>query len=370
MEKINKLVLCLLPNQNCNLKCKYCYISQLEEWKEPGILKYSPEYMAKCLSKDRLGGTALINLTGEGETFLVPQINDIIKAFLREGHFVEVVTNGTVKRRIEDLLKLPDSLICRLFFKISFHYKELVAKNILGDFFDTVNQIKNSSASFTLELLAYDEIEEDIDTIKKICIEHVGAFCHLTIGRDDKKKNKPLLTKRDIGEYKKNWGSFKSPMFDLKMSVLGVKRKEFCYAGAWSLSVNLYSGEAQPCYWQPCNQNIFSDPRKPIIFKPVGKACTLPYCYNAHAHMTRGLIPDVETPTYCDMRNRVCADGSQWLKPVCKSFFESKLKDTNIKFSKKKEQLYLIKFPFLYIKWIMRDYKGNLLKIRRIFKRK
>lgn len=138
LEKINKLVLCLLPNQICNFKCEYCYISQLNEWNAPEILRYTPEYMAKCLSKERLGGTSLINLTGEGETFLSPKINEIILAFLKEGHYVEVVTNGTVRTRIDNLLNNSEELLSRLFFKISFHYKELKQKKMLGLFFDTI----------------------------------------------------------------------------------------------------------------------------------------------------------------------------------------------------------------------------------------
>ena len=51
MEKIKRLVLGLIPNQKCNLKCEYCYISQVNAWSEPTPLKYPPEYIAKCLSK-------------------------------------------------------------------------------------------------------------------------------------------------------------------------------------------------------------------------------------------------------------------------------------------------------------------------------
>lgn len=369
MEKINKLVLCLLPNQVCDLKCEYCYISQLEQWKNFEELKYSPKFIVQCLSKKRLGGTSLINLTGEGETFLVPQINDIIVEFLREGHYVEVVTNGTIKKKIHELLQISPELLSHLFFKISFHYKELRRTHMLESFFETVNEIKNSVASFTLELMAYDGIENDIDEIQRICKENAGAVCHVTVGRDDKRRDKALLSHHAKEDYKKIWGTFKSPMFQFKMEVLGVKRKEFCYAGAWSLSVNLYTGETQPCYWQPYNQNIYKNPDEPILFKPVGRACTLPYCYNAHAHMTWGVLPGLSTPTYCDMRNRVCTDGSEWLKPNCKEFFNSRLKETNQVWSKGTETLYCWKFPFLYGKWLIRDIPGNTERIKRFFKR-
>ena len=106
MEKIKRLILAVIPNQKCNLKCDYCYISQLANWEDCGKMKYKPKYIAQCLSKDRLGGTALINLTGNGETMLQEGIVEIIRYLLEEGHYVEVVTHGTIKKRMEEIANL------------------------------------------------------------------------------------------------------------------------------------------------------------------------------------------------------------------------------------------------------------------------
>ncbi len=127
MEKIKRLVLGLIPNQKCNLKCEYCYISQVEAWDEPTPFQYSPEHIAKCLSKERLGGTSLINLTGNGETMLQPDIVPLIAALLKEGHYVEVVTNGTVTKHINQVLELPREQLGRLFSKSRF-----ITKNYIG----------------------------------------------------------------------------------------------------------------------------------------------------------------------------------------------------------------------------------------------
>ena len=369
MEKINKLILCKLPNEVCNLKCEYCYISQINEWKNPSTLKYTPKYMAECLSKKRLGGTALINLTGEGETLLNPYIVDIVREFLLQGHFVEVVTNGLLFQKIEELLNLPEALVSRLFFKLSFHYKELLRLGKLDLFIDVVNMIKKSKASFTIELMAYDGIEKNLKDIQSVCNENFGAMCHVTVGRNDKDRNKGLLTEHSKEEYYNIWKTFKSQMFDFKMKVLGIKRKEFCYAGAWSLSINLYTGQAQPCYWQPYNQNVFEDINKPIKFMPVGKGCTLPYCYNAHAHMTWGVIPSLKTPCYCIMRNRTCSDGSEWLKENCKEFFQTKLEETNKKYTKFNEIFYQVRYPFIFLTWLCHDFTGVLIRGRKYINR-
>ena len=369
MEKIKRLVLGLIPNQKCNLKCEYCYISQVNAWSEPTPLKYPPEYIAKCLSKERLGGTSLINLTGNGETMLQPDIVPLIDALLKEGHYVEVVTNGTITKNINQVLELPKEELGRLFFKISFHYKELVRINQLDRFFENVKNIHNAGASFTLELMAYDGIESEIENIKEICIEKVGALCHTTIGRNDKRKDKALLSAHTNTEFRKIWSSFESPMTQFKLDVIGEKRKEFCYAGSWSLFVNMYTGESQPCYWQPYNQNIFKDPLKPIKFVPVGHTCTQPYCTNAHAQLCWGIIPELKSPKYSEMRNRVMSNGDEWLTQECKTFFESKLYESNKPYTKEQQMVHTIIYPCRLVKWFLRDWKNNLRRINNYLKR-
>ncbi len=369
MAKIKRLVLGMIPNQKCNLKCEYCYISQVQAWDEPAPLQYSPEYIVKCLSKKRLGGVSLINLTGNGETMLQPDIVDLIVSLLKEGHFVEVVTNGTVTKSINEVLQLPKDLLSRLFFKISFHYKELCRLNILSNFFLNVKAIHEAGVSFTVELMAYDEIENDIEIIKNLCIDNIGAVCHATIGRNDKRKDKALLSVHKDEDFRNIWKELNSDMTQFKLDVIGVKRKEFCYAGSWSLFINLYTGESQPCYWQPYNQNIFKDPNKPIKFIPVGHTCTQPYCTNAHAHMTWGIIPDLKTPSYSDMRNRILENGEEWLTTECKTFFNSKLNESNKELTSMQKSIHTIAYPFRLLKWFFRDYRNNIRRMKNYIKR-
>ena len=369
MAKIKRLILGLIPNQKCNLKCEYCYISQLEAWDEPEKMHYSVEHIAKCMSVKRLGGVCLINLTGNGETLLNPEVVDIAKALLREGHFVEIVTNLTATKRIKDLLDAPKEHVSRLFFKCSFHYKELKRLGLMDRFFSNVEMIKNAGASFTVELMAYDEIEKDIDDIISITKENVGAVCQATIGRNEH-KDAGLLSIHTVEEFKKIWSPLNSPMMELKLEMLSKKRTEFCYAGAWSMFVNMYTGESQPCYWQPYNQNIFANPDKPIKFDPVGHSCTQPFCVNAHAHMTWGLIPELKTPTYCTMRNREIESGGSWLNEECTEFFSSKLSESNEEYSGIKKALYSIVYPFRMLTWFLGDGKNNYARVKKHATRK
>ena len=40
---------------------------------------------------------------------------------------------------------------------------------------------------------------------------------------------------------------------------------------------------------------------KPIRFEAIGCKCTQPHCYNGHAFLTLGDIPELNTPTYASL---------------------------------------------------------------------
>ena len=363
--KPKRLILVFIPNNKCNLQCEYCYITQMKKWgKSESEMPYQPDYIAKALSPKRLGGPSLINLTGQGETLLYSGIVSLTKGLLSEGHVVEIVTNGISTKVIRELLELPEEYLKRLEFKISFHYNELKQKKLLEHFFENVRLIKASPASFSLELMPYDEIENCIDDINRLCVEKAGAKCHATIGRADAKLGRGLLTEHTKEQYSEIWNKLDSEMFRFKMKLIDVKRREFCYAGRWTLLVDMSTGEARQCYGQPVNQNIFKDLKKPISFIPVGYHCVQPYCINGHAHLTLGCIPELETPTYEKIRNRKCSDGSEWFSEECKKCFSSKLYETNRQFSKIEKCCHTIVSPFQFTYWALKNWKKTKELIR------
>jgi len=369
--KPKKMVLCLIPNNKCNLKCEYCYISQMPEWMRLGDkFKYSVEHISKCLSAERLGGKCLINVTGEGETMLQPGIVELCRLLLEQGHYIEFVTNLTVTKVVDLFMEFPSNLLQQLEFKISFHYKELQRLNILDKFFENVDKVQHSACSFTLELMPYDELIPDIDNIIEICKNRVGAKCQVTVGRADYLPSRTILTTLSKEQYVKTWSVFDSPMFDLKMNLLDVKRKEFCYAGDWTLYLNMYTGEAAPCYAQPYRQNIFKDPNKPIKFFAVGCHCAQPYCINGHAHMSLGLIPELDTPTYAVIRNRVREDGSEWFSDKSKEFFNTKLSETNEEYSNFKKLVCNIGWYFRSAGFVIQHPEKVIKKIRLFISKK
>jgi organic radical activating enzyme len=328
--KIKRLINCNIPVSACNLHCEYCYISHIEGRRKNKMPKfqYDSVHIGRALSNERLGGICLFNLCGDGETLLPPAIPKIIEQLLSQGHFLEVVTNGILTERFEEISQFQSRLLKRLEFKFSFHYLELLRLGKIDDFFSNIERAKNVGCSFTVELVPHDKLMPHIEDIKIICKKKLGAMCHLTVARNDA-RNQDYLTKLSLEEYKNTWATFKSEMFDFKLSTFGIKRKEYCYAGDWALYLNLETGDATQCYCTRFRQNIFQDLSKPIIFLPIGKNCTLAHCYNSHAFLTLGVIPELKTMTYADIRNRKCDDGTEWLKPEVKEFISGKFVENN-----------------------------------------
>lgn len=337
MDKMKRFIDCYIPTETCNFRCHYCYIAQHRKFNNKLLnLSHSTEFIAKALSKERLGGTCMINLCAGGETLLAEDVIKLIKALLEEGHYLMIVTNGSLEKRFVEISKFPTELLKHLFIKFSFHYMELKRMKLLDTFVKNVNLMKSLGVSYTIEITPTDELEEYIKEIKEFSISNFGALPHITIGRKDS-EDIPPLTNHNFEEYKKIWNTFDSEMFNFKSTIFGEKRKEFCYAGEWSVYLNIETGDLRQCYCGSKIDNIYKDINKPIKFYPIGCNCTQPHCYNGHAFLTFGDIPELETPTYDKLRNRKTLDNTEWLSPEMNSFMQSKLKNSNKIYNEKEK---------------------------------
>ena len=337
MEKIKKFIDCYIPTENCNFKCSYCYISTLEnfQYKTKEISK-SPEFIRKALSKERLGGTCMFNLCAGGETLLSKKIVPIVEELLKEGHYVMIVTNGSLAMRFDEILKFDKELFKRLFIKFSYHYLELKRLKLLDTFFDNVKKMKNAKISFTVEITPSDDYVPYIEEMKKVCLNEVGALPHITVARIENGEI-PIMTNLDKDKYLQIWKSFDSRLFDFKYKIFNEKRNEFCYAGSWSYILNMATGDLRQCYRGKVIQNIYKDISKKIKECPVGCYCPEPHCFNGHAFLSFGVIPELDAPTFAEERDRICADGNSWLQNEMREFMKTKLKESNRELSKKEK---------------------------------
>lgn len=334
-----------VPVTACNLECHYCYVTQSNGRNSKATqMRYSPEVIGKALTKERLGGICHFNMCGLGETLIPNQIVEITKRILAEGHYIMIVTNGTLTKRFQQFAELPIEYRRRLGFKFSYHYLEFKRKNLLKTFYDNVELVKNTGMSYSIEMTPSDELEPYIDEIKSECMEHFGAPCHVTIPRDVTKPGYKLQSKHTIEEFAEIWGTFESDMLRFKLSTWEQPRKEYCYAGAWSGLLNIGNGDFCCCYGSRVHQNIFEDITRPIEFIAVGHDCRIEHCYNGHSFLALGTIPEINTCNYAMERDRVNVnDGTHWLNDEMRAFLSERLEDENRIFTKHEKRANCIK---------------------------
>lgn len=330
-----------IPIRACTLRCTYCYITHkglFDTTVKP--FEYPPKHIRRVLSNKRLGGCAIINMCAEGETLLSREVVELTRELLEEGHYIMIVTNGTLTNRFEELAALPKELLDRLFIKFSYHYLQLKERGVLDKFFNNIRKMRDAGASLTLEVTPHDELQPYVDELNRRALEELGAIPHFTVARDDRYRGRylPLLTQMSRGEYKDFWGRFNSPLFDFKFEIFEQPRREFCYAGDWAGVVDIATGTWRQCYYNASRPvDIFSDTDSPIPFQAIGHHCMSPHCWNGHTWIGLGCIPGMNAPTYAEMRNRLCRDGSEWLTPTFKELFSGRLKDTRQEYSLSKK---------------------------------
>lgn len=330
MDQVKRLIFFKIPMSICNFRCHYCYLSHREECYQniQPEMKYSPEHVGKALRKERIGGLAYINLCADGETLLLKDFDLYAKEMVKQGHYLEIITNLTVTSVLERILLWDKELLRRIEFKCSFHYLELKKRNLLEIFSENVKKIWAAGASASIEITPSDELIPYLDEVKTFSVREFGALPHITIARDDRTKEIDYLTELPMEEYDKIWKTFESDFWKYKKEIFKVKRDEFCYAGLWSLYINLTNGVTKPCYCGQEMDNFFENIDKEYNFKPLGY-CSLPHCFNGHAFLTLGLIPDLESPGYGNLRNRQKANGENWLQSEMHSFINTKCSTAN-----------------------------------------
>ena len=329
-NKIKRFIECLLPITACNLKCHYCYVIQ-NNYQNNEIPKfnYSPEHIAKALSKNRLGGTCLISIYGAGETLLSENIIPVIFKLLEEGHYINITTNGTLKKRFSKFLDLPLECRSRLHFSFSLHYLELKRLSLLETFFNNVKMMKDNGFSILVQFNMCDEYMPYLDAIKDLCYQYIGAYPQVALTRDEKSGTYKIFSKLSLHEYYLVGKQFNSLLWECTNRNFLVKRSEYCYAGDWSFRLNICTGDIKRCYFENESQNIYQDLNKPISFIPLGKTCGMEYCTNSSHFISLGTIPAIEMESYGELRNRSCSDGTEWLNSKTKEFFNSKLEESN-----------------------------------------
>lgn len=339
MEKIKRFIECLIPVTLCNLKCSYCYVIQRDNRKnQMAELKYSPEWIGEAMNKKRWGGTCYFSICGAGETTIQKDIEKIIYNILKNGHYVNITTNGTQKNQLKKIIEENKEYLGHLHFSFSFHYLELKRLNMLDLFFENVDFVRKNGASILLQINLCDEYLPYLEEIKKICKEKSGALPQVAATRKESEgiKKVELMTELTEKEYVEYGKTFDSPLFEFTMKNFNKKRKEFCYAGDWAGTLNLATGIFKRCYASCIYQDVFKNPKEKIMFLAIGNCCNSLFCMNSSHFMSLGIIPSIKTPSYADLRNRREAG---WYSDEMNQYLSSKLFESNKEYNIFKKSL-------------------------------
>ena len=315
--KADKFVECLVPISHCNLRCEYCYVIQ-GNYRDSVRPKFrrSPQEIGYAFNPARWHAQRLfVSFCGAGETFLCKEMTDIVTYTLMQGNFVNVTNNGTIRPAIEKLISLPDDLASRLVFAFSLHYKELKSRNLLNVFAENVKKVAQSKASFTVQLNLYDGYLDCLDEIKNFCLENFGALPQIALTREQR-RGIAVHSSADFETYKSYGAQFDSPMFEFACeNFLKSRAENFCYAGENSWRLDLATCDLNRCYFERPYFNVYNDLDQEIPLQPVGRNCRDIYCVNAIHFMALGVVPEINCPSYAQMRDRPEAG---WYKETIK----------------------------------------------------
>jgi len=334
-RRIHKFIELLVHGTTeCNFHCEYCYVWRKKEFtRGRETSEYTPAEIRHALSQKKLGGPCHINACALGETLLSKDIVALAYELLDEGHYLSIITNGTITPKIDEILRFPKPLLERMFFKLSFHYAELKRTKLLSVFWNNVDKIKNSPCSYSLEITPCDSLMEEIDAIKKEFTDRAGgAMPHITFTRDANKEGLDLLSDLSLEEYKEVWKTFDSQLFQLKCDLYKKHIHQVCYAGNWSYRVNVVNGNLQSCYQQELHGTIFDQGQKTLPILTVGNHCRLNYCFNNHAFLAWGDVPEIPCANYFAVRDRMDLNSNHWVKENYAAAMGQKLYENNFRY--------------------------------------
>ena len=324
----------LRDTTTCNFHCEYCYVWRHDGYREGRKTSdFSPRQIRNALSLARCGGPCFINICASGETMLSRDIVPLVYELLSEGHYVSLVTNGTITGRIKEILAFDKSFTERMFFKLSYHYIELRKTQLEDVFWNNVNLIADSPCSYTIEITPDDRLIPYIQEIKGIFQDKAnGAMPHISFARDSTKVDFDLLSDLSIEAYERTWGQFDSKMFSLKKDLYNQHISQYCYAGNWTFNVSLQSGNMQRCYRQKEFYPFLMKSENPIPVTTVGHGCAMKYCFNGHAFIAWGAVPEIDCDSYLDMRDRIDNEGHHWIKTTYARAMRQKLYENNFQY--------------------------------------
>ena len=291
--KPSRFIAVKLPCYRCNLNCQYCYAPERRSKIKSEALFAPITDITSALHPKNMGGRCVINLFCDAEPFCSDYTNQLICGLLNSGHMVIISTNMTCTRQIRMLIGACAQKTRHLLFMASLHYNEILRLGLDEEFFDNLRFVRVNGASWQMRMCFAPEYVSKMDEIKRRCLREVGQIPIFSRYRAscecERTSIMPILDSYmpDVGE----------PLYWLQKKLVDVKRTEFCWAGRYSMVLDLSNGSIRKCIAQPIEGNLFSYSCGGDI-EPVGKSCQSQWCSCGSQFLSWGLIPELQAQSY------------------------------------------------------------------------
>jgi MoaA/NifB/PqqE/SkfB family radical SAM enzyme len=142
----------------CNLRCEYCRFDHL--------VKAVPAGDAKCLieTMDKTGLIFNVAVCGNGETFLVPNIIEILQALTKK-HYVSLVSNLSLRKVGEFCEKIDPKKVIDI--TASLHIKELERTGLTDLFIENYLLCEKKGFKIRAQEVAHPNLLGEVDKYKR-----------------------------------------------------------------------------------------------------------------------------------------------------------------------------------------------------------
>lgn len=214
----------------CNFNCEYCF--SYSPYKKGEIISVDIDKIIKNLND--FDEIFRISFTG-GEPFLVKNFIELcIK--LSKKHFLSFNTNLTNSLINLFINEIEPEKVLKI--DASFHYSQLLKKNLLGRYINNYALLKEYSFNVSSEQVAYPGLMNKIAEINKISGEN-----NLNL------KFVPFFGKYNEKIYPQSYTEEEISMFNLDLKMLNkfYQKGNFCNAG-YNVGVAFSNGDIKPCF--------------------------------------------------------------------------------------------------------------------------
>lgn len=157
-SKCNAVAQWAIQDEVCNLRCAYCRFSH-------SIKEVPPADVKPLLGTlDKTGKIFHVSICGNGETFLVPNIIEVLQA-LTQRHYVSIVTNLTSPKIREFCEKIDPKKV--LDITASLHIKELERTGLTDTFIANYLLCKKKGFNIRAQEVAHPSLLGEIEKYKR-----------------------------------------------------------------------------------------------------------------------------------------------------------------------------------------------------------